>query len=188
MSFFEDLKSSPRNQILSILAVFVLICGIGAATYFLFLRSPYSTLFTNLRTSDAATIVADLDKNKVPYRLQDSGSTILVPSNIVDATRLNIMSEDLPIKGTVGFELFNKSDMGLTEFAQKINYQRALQGELARTIMAMDSVDEARVHLALAEPTVFRDDQKPPKAAVTIISRPGRRLTDSTIRGIQRLV
>jgi flagellar M-ring protein FliF len=98
------------------------------------------------------------------------------------------MGDDLPLKGQVGFELFNKSDMGLTDFAQKINYQRALQGELARTIMTMDSIESARVHLSIGEHSIFRDDRVPPKASVILVPRADHRITLPTIQGIQRLV
>src|SRR5205085_1424775 len=143
---------------------------------------------SSLRTMDAATIVAELDKQKVPYRLEQGGTTITVPEDQVDSTRLAVMGQDLPLKGQVGFELFNKSDMGLTDFAQKINYQRALQGELARTIMTVDAVDSARVHLSLSEHGIFRDDRVAAKASVTLVPRPGHRLTVPTVIGIQRLV
>ncbi|HEX8232315.1 MAG TPA: flagellar basal-body MS-ring/collar protein FliF [Caulobacteraceae bacterium] len=165
----------------------VLVIAIGAV-YLMVFRKPYEVLFSRLRPADAATIVAELDKKKVRYHLADGGATILVPHNSVDSTRLNVLSQDLPLKGAVGFELFNKSDMGLTEFAQRINYQRALQGELARTLMTVDSVDSARVHLSIAEPTIFRDDRRPSKASVTLTARPGRVITLATVLGVQRLV
>lgn len=179
----------PRErQILLAAGALVIAAFIAGAVYFVFLRQPDSVLFSNLRAMDAATIVADLDKKKVPYHLADGGTTILVARDQVDATRLSILSEDLPLKGTVGFELFNKSDIGLTEFAQKINYQRALQGELARTIMAVDGVDTARVHLSLPDPTIFQDDKRSPKASIAVAMKPGRQLSAGAVRGIQRLV
>ena len=180
--------ASPGRQLMLFGVGFVLIASVLVGAYFLFFRTSYSVLFSNLRPMDAATIVSELDKRKTPYELQADGTTIMVPAKVVDTTRLAVMSEDLPIKGTVGFELFNKSDMGLTDFAQKINYQRALQGELARTIMTMDSIDTVRVHLALSEPTIFRDERSPPKASVTVITRKGIALASDTVRGIQRLV
>src|SRR5689334_17239302 len=189
MDLVEGFKASgPQRQLLIVLGAVALLGAVLIGLYLSFFRTTYSPLFTNLRTMDAATIVAELDKKKTPYRLRDGGATILVPSAIVDTTRLSVMSEDLPLKGSVGFELFNKSDMGLTEFAQKINYQRALQGELARTIMTMDAVDAARVHLSLPEPTIFRDDRRTPKASVTVVTRGGKQLSVGTIRGIRRLV
>lgn len=179
---------SPLRQLALLALTAAVLCAILFAVYFMVLRKPYATLFTNMRANDAATVVGELDKKKVPYRLADGGQTIKVPADVVDRTRLDIMSQDLPIKGTVGFELFNKSDMGLTEFAQKINYQRALQGELARTIMTMDVVETARIHLALPEATIFRDDRRPSKASVTILTRGGVPLSAATVLGVQRLV
>jgi len=111
-----------------------LLCALLVALYFAFLRQGYAVLFTGLRTADASAVVAALDEKKVPYRLEEHGTRILVPSSLVDSTRLAVMGDELPLKGMVGFELFNRSDMGLTEFAQRINYQRALQGELARSM------------------------------------------------------
>lgn len=156
--------------------------------WFFLWRTSYAPLFTDLRPADAATIVADLEQKKIPYRLANGGTTILVPEDAVDGSRLSVMTEDLPLKGTVGFELFNKSDMGLTDFAQKINYQRALQGELERTIMTLDGIDSARVHLSLGEDRIFRDDRVPPKASVTIRMQKGAVLSVNAAQGIQRLI
>lgn len=180
--------ASPSRQIAIVAAGVVLLCAVFLTVYWLAFRKPYDVLFTNLRDMDAATIVGELDKQKVPYKLADHGATILVPQDQVDSVRLDVMSQDLPLKGMVGFELFNKSDMGLTEFAQKINYQRALQGELARTIMTLDGIETARVHLSLAEQTIFRGDRQPAKASVTLAPRAGQVLSPATVRGVQRLV
>jgi flagellar M-ring protein FliF len=186
---FERFRAlSQSQQVLLITAgVVVFSLLLGSVWYFGF-HTTYSPLFTELRTVDAATIVADLDKKKIPYRLADGGSTILVAQDRVDATRLGVMTEDLPLKGTVGFELFNKSDLGLTDFAQKINYQRALQGELERTIMTLDDVEAARVHLSLGEDRIFRDDRVPPKASVTVRMKNHAQLSTKVALGIQRLV
>lgn len=190
MSFLERFQSLSTSRKLGVVLAAVLLLAVvaGGATFLWSRQSAYAVLFKDLRTMDAATIVADLDKRKVPYELRDGGATILVPAKVADATRLAVMSEDLPLKGTVGFEIFNKSDMGLTDFAQKINYRRALQGELARTIMALEGVESARVHLSLAEPSVFREDRRPSKASVTLIPRAGHVFTPGAIAGVQRLV
>ncbi len=179
---------SQQRQILLVALGVAAIGAVLGALWLVFLHVTYQPLFSGLRTSDAATIVGDLDRRKVPYRLADGGATILVPSDMVDTTRLAVMSEDLPLKGTVGFELFNKTDMGITDFAQKINYQRALQGELERTIMTLDSVDTARVHLSLGEDRIFRDDRVPPKASVTIRMAKGAKLSQTSAQGVRRLV
>ncbi|MBQ1496692.1 MAG: flagellar M-ring protein FliF [Sphingomonas sp.] len=159
-----------------------------ATGYFLFLRTDYVVLAQGLRPTDASAIVAELDKRGVAYRLRDGGATILVPEGQADATRVAIAGSDAAARGQIGFELFNKSDMGLTNFAQKINYQRALQGELVRTITAMDGVETARVHLALPEKALFRGDRVDPKAAVTVTMKPGQTADPARVSGIQQLV
>lgn len=186
---FERFRAlSASRQLLLIAAGVCIVSILLVSVWYFLLRTDYAPLFGNLRTADAATIVADLDKKKIPYRVADGGATILVPEDRVAATRLDVMSEDLPLKGTVGFELFNKSDMGLTDFTQKVNYQRALQGELERTIMTLDGVDSARVHLSMGEDRIFRDDRVPPKASVTIRMKNDAVLPVSAAQGIQRLV
>lgn len=168
--------------------LFVAIFAVLAAGYLLFLRPAYEPLFTGLRPADASGVVGQLEAQQVPHRLSAGGTTVLVPADQVDRARVLIAGSDLPTKGAVGFELFNKSDMGLTDFAQKINYQRALQGELERTIMMTDGVDRARVHLALPERSLFRADRAAPKAALEIAPSPGRTLDEAKVAGLQRLV
>jgi flagellar M-ring protein FliF len=178
----------PSRQLLLIGIAGFLLCSVLGAGWYFFIRTSYETLYRDLGQTDAATIVAELERTDIPYRLADGGRTIMVPSGTVDSTRLHVAGQDLPLQGTVGFELFNNSSIGLTEFAQRINLQRALQGELARTIMRIDGVEAARVHLSLGEQTAFRGDRRPPRASIAIRTRPGRRLNDTTVRGIQRLV
>ena len=141
-----------------------------------------------MRPQDAATIVAELERQKFDYRLTDGGATVLVPAAQVHAARLKVMSQDLPLKGAVGFELFNNADLGLTEFAQKVNFQRALQGELARTIMSLAEIDSARVHLSLPESGLFRRNGAKPRASVALTTKAGQELPPDSVRGIQRLV
>lgn len=179
---------APRNQLVLIGAIFAAVVVLLAVGYFLFLRTEYVVLFEKLRPADAAAIVTDLDKRGMAYRLRDGGSTILVPADDADATRVAVAGSDTAARGQTGFELFNKSDMGLTNFAQKINFQRALQGELVRTITAMEGIEEARVHLALPERALFRGDRAEPKAAVTIAMKPGATADPARVAGIQQLV
>lgn len=164
------------------------ICLALALGYYWFLRADYTVLYTGLRPADASAIVTQLDAKGLSHRLRDGGTTILVPSDQVDTGRLAIAGSDVGAKGAVGFELFNKSDMGLTDFAQKINYQRALQGELARTIMTMDAVETARVHLAIPERSLFRANRAEPKAAVEVVAKLGQALTADRVAGIQQLI
>jgi flagellar M-ring protein FliF len=124
----------------------------------------------------------------VPYGLGDNGTTVLVDRSQVHSVRLKLMGRELPLNGTVGLELFNHTDFGMTEFAQKINYQRALQGELTRTILALAEIRDARVHLALPEQGLFKQNAARPKAAITLAMRPGQGLRTEQVNGIQRLV
>lgn len=185
----QQFRTAPPSRQLALIALTGAgLCVLLALAYFLWFRTSYAVLFSDLRPADAATIVAELDRTHADYRLGDGGRTILVPAGAVDSTRVHVAGQDLPLQGTVGFELFNNSSIGLTEFAQRINLQRALQGELARTIMDIDGVDSARVHLSLGEQSIFRGDRRPPRASVAIRTTPGHALNAMTVRGIQRLV
>lgn len=188
MSFVARLRSLSADRQLALAAVTAVVIAVLFGSLYLLTRPRYEVLFRDLRPADAATIVEQLDKEQKPYKLEDGGATILAPAGSIDETRLAIMGADLPLNGTVGFELFSKSDMGLTEFAQRINYQRALQGELARTIMTIEAIETARVHLTLPEPSIFRGERKPAEASVTLTTRPGRLLSSDAVAGIQRLV
>jgi flagellar M-ring protein FliF len=168
--------------------LFVLVVAILSAGYYFFLRTDYTVLFTDLRPAEASAIVAQLDKQGTPYELRDNGASIAVPSDKAASTRVELAGSDLSVRGLVGFELFNESDMGLTDFAQRVNYQRALQGELARTIMMMDGIENARVHLAMPERSLFRGNRSQPKAAVTVIPRRGGMIDERRVAGIQHLV
>jgi flagellar M-ring protein FliF len=179
-------SSWPRRS-LFVGLLLVLVVLFAWAVYGVMAPS-YQTLFRNLRPQDAATITAELDKQKIKYRLDDGGATILVPESQVHGARIKVLGRDLPLSGTVGFELFNNADLGLTEFAQKVNYQRALQGELARTIMSLEVVQSARVHLTMPESGYLRHAGSKPKASVAIALKAVGPLDKSTVRSIQRLV
>jgi flagellar M-ring protein FliF len=179
---------ASARQIRLFALVFAALFALLALGYYYFLRTEYAVLYSGLRPADASAIVAELDSKGVAYELKDKGATILVPKDESDSVRLAIAGSDAPMKGSAGFELFNKSDMGLTDFAQKINYQRALQGELARTIMMMDGIENARVHLTIPERTLFRGSRSEPKAAVTLTLQRGKVVDAARVAGIQRLV
>lgn len=148
----------------------------------------YQILFADVAPADAAAMTAELDKMKTPYQLADGGATILVPREQVYKTRLKLMGKEVPLHGAVGFEVFNNADFGMTEFVQKVNYQRAIQGELTRTILSIDDIQAARVHLALPEQGLFKKTAAKPKASVTVTMKNGRVLAPEQITGIQRLV
>lgn len=178
---------APRQRATLGACVAALLATFVAAGWWL-LRVEHAVLFSELRPQDAATMTAELEKLKVPYALADGGATVLVDRAQVHAVRLKLMGRELPLHGTVGLELFNHTDFGMTEFAQKINYQRALQGELTRTILSFPEVRDARVHLALPEQGLFRQNAARPKAAITLHLKQGLTLRPAQVNGIQRLV
>lgn len=135
-----------------------------------------------------STVVAALDKQKIPYVIAQDGKSILVSKDTLYKTRMKLMGDGLPLHGGVGLELFNNNEFGTTEFAQRVNYQRALQGELARTIMGFDEVQAARVHLVLPEGNLLRRRGTNAKASVWVTLRGNSALTQEQVNGIQRLV
>ncbi len=189
MTDYQDMQpANNARQLIFIGLSVIIIAALVFALWYWIIRTPMAPAFTGLKSSDASVIIGELKRQKTPYELADDGTTILVPKDQVDASRIGILGGDLPLKGTVGFELFNKTDMGLTDFAQKINYQRALQGELARTLMSLDNIETARVHLSLPDSEVFQEDKRPPKASVTLTPKMGRTVDGGTVAGVQRMV
>ncbi|NJD68870.1 MAG: flagellar M-ring protein FliF [Candidatus Methylomirabilota bacterium] len=171
----------------------IILVGGGAIAALLWItlsthRPDMTTLFSQLNPADAGAIVDELKGSKVAYRVVDGGTRILVPSNVVHETRLHLATRGLPQGGGVGFEIFDRTTLGTTDFVQRLNYQRALQGELARTIGQLKEVTTARVHLALPQPSVFTEQEKPATASVVLNLRPGARLTPEQVRGIVHLV
>lgn len=165
----------------------VIACGAIALGVWAY-RPNYQVLFADLAPRDAAAMTAELDKLKAVYRLGGDGNTILVPQDQVYKLRLKLMGRETPLYGAVGFEVFNNADLGMSEFVQKVNYQRAVQGELTRTIQAIDEVRAARVHLAIPEQGLFKRAQTKAKASVTLTLKPGAALSAEQVVGIQRLV
>ncbi|WP_054123868.1 flagellar basal-body MS-ring/collar protein FliF [Novosphingobium sp. AAP93] len=159
-----------------------------AAGYYFFLRPDFIPVFTALRTQQAASIAKVLSSKSISFRLVPDGTAIEVPSDKAAEARLAIVGSDVNPGATTGFELFNKSDMGLTDFAQKINFQRALQGELERTILSIDGVETARVHLALPEKSLFRSVRSAAKASVQIGTRSDTPLDPARVTSLQHLV
>src|SRR5947209_13670581 len=151
-------------------------------------RPLYRPLFTNLAERDASAIVEALKSEKVPFQLEDGGRAVLVPAERQYELRLALASRGLPEGGGVGFELFDRQTRGQTDFLQRLNYQRALQGELGRTIAGLGGVEAARVHLALPERSVFVGDDRRPSASVVVKLAPGRALSAPQVDGIVHLV
>ena len=159
-----------------------------AALIMLANRTDYRPLFTNLSTEDAGEIVKKLKESKTPYQITADGKGVMVPSDKVYELRLSMAAEGLPQGGGVGFEIFDRKNFGMTEFVQKLNYQRALQGELARTISQISGVEQARVHIVIPEKSLFKEAEKPPTASV-VLKMKGRTVPkDLEIQGIKHLV
>jgi flagellar M-ring protein FliF len=173
---------------IGLIAGVVLILAITAWVAAATLRPQYDVLFARLSDADAAVIVDQLKRLKLPYRLADNGATIEVPAEQVHETRLNLMSAGVPLSGVVGFEIFDKQSLGVTDQSQRVSYQRALQGELARTIGALEDVKQARVHLVLPDSTLFKRDRQEARAAVSLTLKNGASLSREQILGVQRLV
>jgi flagellar M-ring protein FliF len=184
----DRFQTLPLTQRLLILAV--VVAGILALGFLGFLhdQSDYGVLFTNLSQEDAGVIVDKLKGKKVSYQLEGGGTTILVPKSEMYELRLLLASEGLPRGGGVGFEIFDRQELGVTNFVQHLNYQRALQGELARTIAGMPEILEARVHIVTPKESLFREDQKEPSASVAVKLRPGRTLSSEQVDAIVHLV
>jgi flagellar M-ring protein FliF len=184
MRRWRSLSSMGRS--LLVLGVLVLAIGTASAAWWV-LREDQQVLFSGLSAQDAAAVTRELDRQKLPYSLADDGGTILMAADAVHKTRLKLMASGGPaLQGTVGFEMFNNADFGMTDFAQRVNYQRAMQGELQRTILSLAEVASARVHLVLPEGGLFRKGQARPKASVTLgLKAP---LKPAQTLSIQRLV
>lgn len=148
----------------------------------------YRVLFSNFSDRDGGAIVASLQQMNVPYKYSEGGSAIMVPESQVHDVRLKLASQGLPKGGNVGFELMENQKLGVSQFLEQVNFQRALEGELARSIQALAAVQGARVHLALPKASVFVRDQQKPTASVLLNLHPGRALDQSQVSAIVHLV
>jgi flagellar M-ring protein FliF len=180
-------KFSINQRMIVLIALAGSIAGLIAIG--LWTQQPdMQVLFTNLNPEDAAGIVDKLKETKVPYETTGGGNTILVPSAQVHEMRLQLATQGLPHGGGVGFEIFDRSSIGMSDFVQKLNYRRALQGELARTIAQMPEIERARVHLATPERRLFSSDENRARASVVVSLRNGQALAKSQVNGIVHLV
>ncbi|QKJ52248.1 flagellar M-ring protein FliF [Providencia rettgeri] len=181
----DRIKADPKIPLMIAAAAAVSII----VALLLWLRSPdYRVLLSNLSAKDGGDIVSQLTQMNVPYQIADNGSAILVPADKVHELRLKLAQSGLPKGGNTGFELLDKEQFGISQFSEQINYQRALEGELSRTIESLSPVQSARVHLAIPKPTLFVREQKLPTASVTVGLLPGRMLDEGQISAIVHMV
>ncbi len=193
MEFFEQLyiqfKAIYSKMSVSQRVSFALIVGsivIFLITVFVWSSKPdYVVLFSDLSTDDAAKIYTKLEEYEIPYKV--TGNVIKVPSQYVYETRLKLANEGLPKGKNVGYEIFDKTTLGQTDYLQRLNFQRALEGELSRTISSIDVIDYARVHLVMPKPTIFSDKEKKVTASIVLTTR-GRHLSKDKVTAITHLV
>jgi flagellar M-ring protein FliF len=178
---------NPRQlTTLALAFVAAVILVVGASWY---LNTPdYRVLFADMEPEEAARVEAGLKSEKVQYQLTNGGRDIEVPKEDVDRLRIHFSSTGLPTSGRVGYELFDRTAFGQTEFLEQVNYRRALEGEIARTIATISEVKSARVHIALGKKSLFESQTEPTKAAVTLALKRNRPLAPSTVAGIVNLV
>lgn len=182
---FDSLSLGRKIMVVSV--ALIAAASIGLMVY-LTNQVDYKVLFSNLSAEDAGSIVAKLNEKKIPYKLSSSGNAISVPSEEVSKLRLELAAAGLPQGGGVGFEIFDNKTLGATEFEQQLNYRRALQGELARTINGLDEIQSSRVHIALPKDSLFSEQQKRPTASVTLRLKSGKTIRPAQIEGIVHLV
>lgn len=184
-ALLNRLRANPKVPLLVAAAAAIAI----VVAMMLWARTPdYRVLFSNLSDKDGGAIVTQLTQMNVPYRFADNGGALLIPADKVYETRLRLAQAGLPKGGAVGFELLDQEKFGISQFSEQINYQRGLEGELARTIETLGPVQSARVHLAMPKPSLFVREQKSPSASVTLALHAGRALDEGQINAIVYMV
>jgi flagellar M-ring protein FliF len=185
LSGLTQMRGNPRAPLIFAVAVLVAV----VVGLWLWSRAPdYKVLYSNLSDQDGGQIITALQAANIPYKFSDGGGAILVPADQVHEMRLRLASQGLPKSGSVGFELMDNEKFGISQFAEQVNYQRALEGELERTIESVNAVRTARVHLAIPKPSVFVRDHETPSASVLLNLYPGRTLDEAQVNAITHMV
>ncbi|MBT6049730.1 MAG: flagellar M-ring protein FliF [Candidatus Scalindua sp.] len=180
-------KGTSFGQRLTFIVVILgFIAGLLAVTHWV--RTPdYGLLYSDLGQKEAAEVVSYLKDNDISFKVKDNGSTVLVPSNKIYEARMALAKDSLP-RGEAGFELFDKVKFGMSDLAQKVNYRRALQGELSKTLSQLDGVEWAKVQIVVPEPSLFVGSEKPATASVVLKMRKRNAINDSVLAGVTHLV
>jgi flagellar M-ring protein FliF len=186
LSSLLSFLSPPQKRLLFI--GLPLFGSIAYAAFFIFDRMNYGPLYTNLSPQDGGAIVKELEAAKIPYGISGGGTVIEVPRGLIYQTRLRLAGKGVPAGSGVGFEIFEKTPFGVSEFTQQVNYLRALQGELSRTINSIAAVQSSRVHVALPSRSNFLGPEEKPSASVVIDLQPGYHLSPDQVQGIVNLV
>ncbi len=185
---FMDFFKSSLGRNLAVGAGMAMVLALIASIWMWNQKPAYKVLLSNFSDRDGGAIIAALQQMNVPYQFADGGGAILVPAEHVHDTRLKLASQGLPKGGNVGFELMENQKLGVSQFLEQVNFQRALEGELARSINSIAVVQSARVHLAIPKPTVFVREKQQPTAAVMVNLYPGRTLDAQQVKSIIHLV
>ena len=175
------------SQLVSMAGAFVVVVGLIAGSTWWLNKPTFALLYSEMDAETAGQMVNRLKTLKVPYELDAGGTAIRVPQDRVDELRLEMSSQGMPASGRVGFEIFDRTAFGATQFLEQVNYRRALEGEIARTIATITEVSNARVHIAMGKESLF-GDPRPAKASVVLKLKGQRTLSESTINGISNLV
>jgi len=192
----NDISSQAKNLFTSLSpAKRVTLIGFVVATLtgFIFLASwtgspDYQLLYSNLSPEDGGAIISSLKEKKIPYKTSENGNAIMIPIEQIHEVRLDLASSGLPRGSGIGFEIFDNTKLGMTEFVQNVNYQRALQGELSRTINGFDEVESTRVHIVMPSKSLFLEDETPASASIIVKLRPGRWLKNPQVQAVVHLV
>ncbi len=180
-------RFTPERR-MAMVMLFLAVMGVSAALLYWAFKPQYKVLYSDLSLDDSAEIVKVLDEENIPYRVELEGRRILVTAGKVYDARLKLAAEQLPAKKGTGWEIFDKPSLGVTDFVQKLNFRRGLEGELARTILQLEPVEAVRVHLAIPEESLFRETQKEAMASVTLRLKRNKELAPAQVEGITYMV
>ena len=184
-ALLEKVKANPRLPMMLGGAALVAAIAVGV----MWSRAPdYKVLYSNLSERDGGAVIQSLQQMNVPYKFAEGGGAVMVPADKVAETRLRLASQGLPKSGTTGMELMDNQKFGISQFAEQVNYQRGLEGELARSIESIGAVQSARVHLAIPKPTLFVRERQKPTASVVLQLYPGRAVDEGQVAAITHLV
>jgi len=184
----KSAASLTTSQLVSLALAFVAVVGVTIGSAYWLNTPNYGVLFSDMDAESASAVVTKLKNEKIAYVLDDGGKTIRVPTTKVDELRLDLASQGMPASGRIGFEIFDRTAFGVTDFLEHVNYRRALEGELARTISSIGEVAGARVHIAMAKQTLFAGQDQPAKASVVLKLKNNRPLAPTTVNAITGLV
>ena len=187
-NFLDSFKALDVTRRIGMVGVAGVVLAVMTGIIIFASKTDYKVLYTDLTKDDAATITRMLEEGKISYQVKDDGKTIQVAEDMVEIWRLEIAKRGVSFSGTVGYEVFDKQAFGTTSFVQKINKQRALEGELVKTIMHIKGVTRARIHLSIPESSPFVSERKPPTGSVVLDVERGVSMTNDEVKGIQSLV